>query len=115
MGQGVNQIFFATMASGGTLSAAFKLQRAFENVFLVVPSFTSNTELYIKASQIETGTYRRITHPAINANPTTINDFTILSSVTSRMVPIPSGFKFLKVETSATIDSGQLFTIICGD
>lgn len=116
MGHGAVTKFFSTMSSAGTTSAEVNLGRNWEKVYLVVPSLTSNSQIHIKASESAGGTFRRICHPAINSSTvSTPNDFAIGSAATNRMVPIPNGFQYLKVETTATVDSGQTFTIICSD
>lgn len=43
------------------------------------------------------------------------SDFRIPSAITNRIVPIPNTFRYLKVETSATVDDGARFNIICSD
>ena len=42
-------------------------------------------------------------------------DYSIPSSVSSRMVPIPGNFRYVKVETDATVDNGAVFNIVCSD
>lgn len=116
MGHGVTQVFLATMTSAGTLTGALNLGRNFEKVYLSVPSMTSNSQIHVQGCETQTGTYRRITHPAINSSTvSTPNDFAIASATTNRIVPIPNGFQYLKIETTATIDGGCLFKLICAD
>lgn len=42
-------------------------------------------------------------------------DYVVPSFVTNRMVPIPLDAKFVKIETTATVDNGATFKIICSD
>jgi hypothetical protein len=116
MGHGLVNYHTATMASAGTLSSEVKLLRNFEKVYLVVPSMTSNSQIHIQGSEVAGGTFRRICHPAINSSTvSTPNDFSIASAATNRIIPIPNGFAYIKVETTATVDDGCSFKIICAD
>lgn len=115
MGHGAISVFTQVVASAGTSTAEFDLGRTWENVFLVIQSMTSNSQLFIKAADVTGGTYRRVTHPPINSSTVACNEFSIVSSITNHMVPIPNAFRFLKVEQTATADSGQSYKIICGD
>ncbi len=115
MGHGAQSTFPATMASGGTLSAEVKLGRSWQNMFLVIPSMTSNSEIRIQVCDVSGGTYRQLMHPSINSSTVATNIYKIASSVTSVAVPIPAGYQYMKVETTATVDGGQTFKVICGD
>jgi|SRR3990172_1449216 len=115
MGMGAVVAFTKTMASAGTLTGEYDLGRSWENVYLVVPSMTSNSQIHIQASESTGGTYRRLYHPSINSSTVGTNVFAVPSAVTNAHIPIPNGFRYLKVETTATIDSACIFKIICGD
>lgn len=106
--------YSTTIASGATASAALDLQFGWGATYLVVPSMTSNTQIHIQSSDVATGTYRRVKHPSINSSTVTTNDFAIASSATNCVVPIPAGLRFVKIETTATVDSGQAFKVLCG-
>jgi hypothetical protein len=107
--------FTKTISSGGTLTSEFDLGGAWGAVYLEIPSMPSGSAFYIQASKASGGTYRRIKHPAINSSTVTVNDFTLPSSATNCMVPIPNGLRYVKVETTATMDNGQEFTVLCGN
>lgn len=116
MSYGPNAVFELTMTSGATLTTERDLGRSWKNVYLSYGSLTSNTQMHIQASEVSGGTYRRVYHPSINnASVQTNAVFAIGSSVTSAFVPIPNGLKYVKVETTATMDSGYLFKIVCTD
>lgn len=118
MSTGVYRVFPSTMTSGGTLSTEVFVGRSWGSIFLEVPSMNSNSQIHVQAAYTASssgGTYRRITHPMVNSSTVGTNDFAITSSVTSRMVPIPNGFQYYKVETTATVDNGGVFNIICSD
>lgn len=115
MSHGLYKVYTVTMASGGTLSSECDLGRGYENVYLEIPSMTSNSQHYIQVASVTGGTYRRVCHPAINSSTVGINDLAIHSAATSRLVPIPNGFQFYKIETTATCDSGEVYRILAGD
>lgn len=116
MGHGVYKVYVATMTSGATLTSEVDMGRSFELVYLSVPSMTSNSQLHIKFAAETGGTYRRAKHPVLNTTSAQApQDFTIVSSATNCMVPIPGGFRFVKVESTATCDSGESFKILCAD
>lgn len=106
--------FFATMASAGTLTPAVDLQRSWKNVFLEIPTMTSNTQHYIQGSSSNT-TYRRIYHPQQNSPAPVGAAFIVDSAVTNALIPIPAGIRYLKIETTATVNDGAVYRIICSD
>lgn len=114
MSYGPVQAFPMVMVSGASLTPAADVGKAFESVYLEIPTMTSNTALFLQASG-DNVTYRRVQLPLINTSTVGSNDFQILSSVTNRMVQIPAGFRFWKIETTATVDNGCTFKIICRD
>lgn len=115
MGIGVQSTFSATMASGATTTSEIKLSRSWQNMFLVVPSMTSGTEVRIQVSDASGGTYRQLMHYPVNSSTVAVNIFKVNSSVTNAAVPIPAGYQYMKIETTATVDSGNTFKVICGD
>lgn len=114
MSWGAGSYFKKTMASGGTLTSAYDLGRMWQSVWLAVPSMTSNSQVQIQGSHDGT-TFRRVMHPPINSSTVGVNVFAISSAATNSIVPIPNGFQYLKVETTATVDSGCEFVVICSD
>lgn len=106
--------FTLTMTSGATLTSAIDLQGGWINAYLVIPTMTSNTQIAIQTSDKETGTFRRVKHPTINSSTVATNDYIIASSATNCVVAIPGGLRYVKVETTATVDAGATFQILCG-
>jgi hypothetical protein len=51
----------------------------------------------------------------MNSSTVGINVFSIHSSTTNSVVPIPAGLQHLKVELTETILDGCTFQVICGD
>ena len=116
MAHGAESVFTKTMTSGATLTLAYNLQRTWEKVYLDIPTMVSGTDFYIQACGTEDGTFRRVMHPAINDSAVTLNTFIVGSAATNRIVPIPNGFQYIKVETStAMTDTTTVFRVICSD
>lgn len=115
MGHGLNTVYYKTMTSGTTTSSGFDLGRAFQNVYLEIPTMASGTDFYIQGSSDGT-TFRRLMHPAANSSSVQVHTFVIGSAATNRMVPIPNAFRYFRVELStAMTDTVSVFKIICGD
>lgn len=104
-----------TMNSFSTLTSAIDLAGSWGQVYLAVPTMTSNVELYIQAAVTAGGDYRRIKHPTINSSTSSANDYAISSQCTNRIVPIPSGFQHIKIEASAIVSFSPTFHVIYGD
>lgn len=111
--QGPCLAFSVTMASGGTLSSEIDLANGWSKAHLVIPTMASNSEIRLKASSESGGTFRQVYHPPVNSATVAVNMFKIASGVTNATVEIPAGLRYLKVETTATIDSGLTFKVIC--
>jgi hypothetical protein len=107
--------FPGTMASFSTSTGEIDLGHSWSQVFLEIPTMTSNTQLHIKAAASSGGTYRRVRQPPLNSSTVGTNDFAIVSSATDCLVPIPSGLRYIKVEATATVSFTASFNIICGD
>ena len=114
MAYGPLAVYSVTMASAGTTTGSLDLQRSWKQMWLEVPTMTSNTELYINASS-DSSTFRYTYHPMTNSGSPTGNRFLINSAVTGAMVPIPNGLRYLKVESRVAINNGAVFKIICSD
>ncbi len=110
-----NAVYTVSVVSGATLSSALDLGQNWDYAWLAVQSMVSNSQLYIQASDSLAGTYRRVLHPILNtatiAAPPT---FTVASAVTTAMIPIPNGLRFIKIEQTATADSGQSYKVLVG-
>lgn len=115
MSVGIQRVFVATMASAGTLTGAIDLGRAFPKAYLVVHTLTSNTNIHIHAAHSATGTYFRVVSPLVNTATIGHNTFTIGSASTGRVHELPAGLQFIKIETTATCDSGETFRVLCQD
>ena len=114
MSHGPISVFTKTMSSFSTSTSGYDLGRAWKSCYLEVPSMTSNTELYIQGSG-DNSTFRRTYHPAVNSSTAEANVFAVASSVTNSIIPIPNGFRYVKVEASAVVSFSAEFKIICSD
>lgn len=107
--------FTVTMASAGTLTGEIDLGGAWYSVYLEIPTLTSNTQHHIQVANTSGGTYRRIYHAPINSATSSSNVFAISSGVTNGVVPIPGGIRYIKIETTATVNDGAVYRVFAGD
>lgn len=114
MGYELPTVYDVSIASFATSSSSIDIQRGWKFMYLKIPTMTSNVEMYVNGSDDGT-TFRPIFHPMQNAVSPTGNRFMINSAVSNGMVPIPNGFRYFKVETSAVISFTAAFKIICSD
>jgi hypothetical protein len=104
------------MVSSASLTSAIDLARSWNSVFLEIVSMTSNSQIHIQASPTLSGTYRRVYQAPLNSSTVACNTFAIVSSVSNGFVPIPAALRYVKIETTATIDnSATVFRLHCGD
>lgn len=109
------RVFTATMSSGGTLTSSADLGSSHHYNYLHIPTMTSNTQIHIQVCDTSTGTFRRVYFASSNLATPTNNPFGISSAATNCVVPIPNGFRFMKIETTATVDDGASFKIYCAE
>ncbi len=115
MGQGTEAIYVVSMASGDSLTSALDLGRAFPSVYVEIASIPSNSEHRIRAAASLNGVYNTVYHPAINSSTVTVNPYIIPSGVTGGLVPIPGGFRFIKIFASAAMANGATYRVYGGD
>lgn len=115
MGHGAYTIYPVILASNTTLTPAVDLSRAWGSAFLHIPSGTSNTQYWVHAAPTLAGAYCRISQAPINSSTVGINDFTIHTAATGRVVPIPNGVRFVKLETSGPVSNGATYNILVAD
>ncbi len=117
MSYGVVRPYFSTMTTGATLTSHFDLsERAWDKIYLNVPTMTSGTDLYVQGAALQAGPFRRVHHPVINTSSAQSNTFVIGSLTTNRLVLIPNGIRFIKIEQSEAMTStANTFYLICSD
>ena len=112
MSYGPVKVFTCSIASAATLSGEVDLGHAWFAAYLEIASMTSNSQHFIQAASSRGGTYRRVKLQPVSATVQSV-DWSVASSASSCFVPLPAGLQFMKVETTATADSGQSYTIVC--
>ena len=110
----VVKVFSLDITSGATLSSGLDLSQGFSEVSLQIPSFSSGSNIYIHAAGASDGTFARVMFPPINSATVATNDFTIVSGLAARIIPIPSNYQHIKVELSTgQTDVTSIFSVIC--
>ena len=105
--------FSVTIASAATSSSAIDLGGAYNRIMVGIPTMTSATDIFFRASDAIDGTYRKIYHRSKvdSTTPTAVN---FDSSVTNCFVPLDVAAQFFQIAyTSATTDASQTFKVIC--
>ena len=109
----VVKVFSLDIPSATTLSSALDLSQGWSEVSLKIPQFASASNIYIHASESATGDYVRVMFPPINSATVATNDFTIVSGISARIIPIPSNYQHIKVELSTMqSDATSVFNVI---
>lgn len=113
MGHGLYQVFTATITSGSTLSSEVDFGRSFDKVYIDPTGLAS--EVRIQAAFESGGTYRQIYKDQSLSSTVEANIFKVSSGISGGLQAIPSGFRFLKIETTAAIANGATCKIYCCD
>lgn len=107
-----------SIAVGGSITSAYDLGRAWDKVWLVIPTMsayvsTTTCNVFIWAAPTSSDTFFQVAHPVVNSATSGFNTFTIANSVSQCVIPIPNGMRYLKVQTGNTITAAVDFKIIC--
>lgn len=88
-----------SIASAATLTGAYDLgEGKVENVHYLVPSFASGTAMFLQVS-LDGSTYRRLSRVQANTSTVAVDDFSIASAASGKLVPLPvDGFRYFKIE-----------------
>lgn len=120
----VYSVGFSSANTTASMTPAITLNGIYLYVYLAVPTMTTgygaaSTPIYVQGSYDGT-TYYRFTNsePTNNTLVAGINDFTIASSVSQRMVLIPNfSFPYMKVEISGVVTNPTqqtgTFKVVC--
>lgn len=116
MSYGNVQAFAVSMASGGTLTSAVDLGKAYAKISVLIPSMTSGTDVYLQGSNASDGTFRRIYH-APSASTSVVGAQFVGSAVTNCIVPFNNvHVRHIKIEHSTAMTATiAAFQIICSD
>lgn len=116
MSFGPVKVFTCSVASAATLSGEVDLGKDWRSVYLEIASMTSNSQHHIQAAASSGGTYRRVKVANVSTGTVQTLDFAVASTATSTFIKIPvDGLQYVKVELTATADSGQSYRIVCGN
>ena len=117
MSYGIVKRYFNTMTTGSTLTSHFDLsERSWDKIYFSIPTMPSGTDFYVQGAAAQSEPFRRVHHPVINTSSAQSNTFVIGSGTTDRLVLIPNGIRFVKIEQStAMTDTATIFNLICSD
>lgn len=102
-----------SLASAATLTGAYDLGEGAKNPHVLIPTLATGTSILVHGS-LDNSAFRKVTLPVPNTatiqNPT---DFSIGTMTVSRLVPIPEGFRYVKLELATGVtDATSTFEII---
>lgn len=108
------RIFTQTIASGATASTGVNIGEGWTYYHLVVPTMTSNTDIYVKVST-DGSTYFRHYSGFPRINSISAGDvFIIKSGVSQAAVDIPGGSPWVQIEHSTALTSVAItYKIVC--
>lgn len=112
---GTTRFFTNTMTSGATLTPVYDLgPEGWDQMWLDLPSFSSASDVFIHAAPTSGSTFSRLRMVTENTATAQSYDFKIPSGLSGRMVEIPGGLRYMKVELSTgQTDVALSFTVIC--
>lgn len=120
MGYGPISVFSGTIASGASTSGEINLGRAWSQVYLNYGTMSTAMNMTVFAASGSSGsgaTYRVVYQPPINSATVACSVFTITSTVgvAGGIVPIPSGFQYIKAVLTGVVSGGLSVSVICSD
>jgi hypothetical protein len=129
MSHGPYAVFSASVASGATRTGEVFLGRPWKQMYLEVPTFTSQTTLYLVAAAFSGGPYRRIYGITSSTASVQVTEFAIASTCTNALLKLDSlksdtaqmtggictAFKYVRVECQNAVADGVTFNLICSD
>jgi hypothetical protein len=117
MSYGIPQVFTKTISVGGSLTSSYDLGRAWPSVYLVVPALstkiiTATCNIYVKASS-DNANFYDVVFPPANSATTAVVTFTLASTISQCIVPIPNALQYMKVQVSNNATAAVQFDLIC--
>jgi hypothetical protein len=106
------KVFTVGYSAAASFSSAFTFPDGISKAYLEVPTFSSGTDIYL-AGSTDGSTYRRIMQEVPQTSSVQVNTFTIASSASGRLVPVPVAAPYLKVEPTTAPSTAVNFKIIC--
>lgn len=107
------RVFTLTLASATTLTGASQELPAYKKAYLEIPTFATATRTFLQAANATSGTYRRVCNDTVNTATAETNDWAVASAFNNRIVPLPAGLGYVKVEVGTALADGASFKIIC--
>lgn len=120
MGHGALSVFTKSIATNGSITSVYDLSRGWDKVYLQIPDLvnyisTATCNIYIWGSDSADGTFYQVVHPPANSATTAMYTFTIASTASQAVSPIPNGIRYVKVQVGNTATAAVDFKIICSD
>ena len=92
-----------TMASNTTLTGQFDLEGPWDQIWFDKPTFNTNTAVFFHAAIASGGTFSRVAYPYLYTGTVQTNDWAVQSGVSARLIPIPIGFRYVKIEFGSAV------------
>lgn len=99
-----------SMASGASTTGTIQVSDPRDQVYVLVPSFSTNAAISVFGSADGT-TFARVMQAPVNSSTTQVNQFRIASGTTG-WVPVPADFPFIQLAATDTVANGASFTVI---
>lgn len=117
MGFGPSRVYTATMAAAGTTATFQNMGRAFDKIYLQVPTMVSAANLDIYVSADNGTTFYQLSKEVPNTTTVQCWSFTVnaTAAANGRMVPIPGGMDAYKIVADSAPAAATTFKVICGD
>lgn len=105
--------FSASIASMATLTGSIDLEEGLVNPYLFIPSMTTGTSILIQAS-FDNSTFTRVMLPPGSGVAAVDFSISTFSAGVNRLVPIPAGLRYVKVELATGMTQASLTFKIIG-
>lgn len=120
MGWGNFVTYTNSIAVGATATPAYDLGRQWEKVYLGVPTMsaycvTGTCNFTVQGGDGVSGTFFTVIHPMNNSTTSGVVTFVIANSASAQLVPIPNGFRFIKIVASNTMTAAVNLEVFCAD
>lgn len=119
MAHGLITVYTGSIAANAKTSSTYDLKRTYDTVYIQVPSMTAfaitgTCAIYVQGSY-NGSTFARLYHPPVNTSSSGLNVFELPTTVSSAVVPIPNGLRYIRIETANTMSAAVDFNVICSD
>lgn len=108
---GAYEVFSVTMTSGATLTGEVDLKRAWSKIMIDTTGAAS--EVRFQGTTVTGGTYRQVLVPNALSSTVESNIWKVSSAASGSLPYAPTGLRYMKIETTATVANGVTFKLIC--